>query len=169
MLALKHQSDAIMQQLTTMNTELQKLSHTFGHSESSNHRHRRKEHHESGGEMMPRSVRIDFPSFEGEDPTRWLYKANYFFKFYNTLPQHKLRLTSFHTESQALIWFQDLEESRNLVHWEGFTQALLTRFGPSSYDDPMESLTHLRQLGSVEDYKCKFEALSNRLRGLSKS
>ncbi|KAF5470266.1 hypothetical protein F2P56_010790, partial [Juglans regia] len=171
MLTLKRQSDAIMQQLTTMNVELQKLSHNSGHSESSihHHHHRREEHQEPGGEIIPRSVRIDFPSFRGEDPTSWLYKANHFFNFYNTLPQHKLRLASFHMEGQALIWFQDLEESGGLDNWEGFTQALLTRFGPSSYDDPIELLTRLKQVGTVEEYKSKFEALSNRLGGLSES
>jgi hypothetical protein len=46
-------------------------------------------------------------------------------------------------------------------YWSGF--------GPCSYDDPMEVLTRLRQQSSVEEYKCKFEALSNRLRGLSEA
>lgn len=33
----------------------------------------------------------------------------------------------------------------------------------------MEALTRLRKQSSVEEYKCKFEALSNRLRGLSEA
>lgn len=48
-------------------------------------------------------------------------------------------------------------------------QALLIKFGPSSYDDPMEMLTRLRQNGSVEAYKGQFETLSNRLRSLSEN
>jgi len=54
-----------------------------------------------------------------------------------------------------------------LPDWDALTQALLERFGSSAYDDPMESLTRLRQQTSVEDYKGKFEILSNRLRDLS--
>ena len=46
------------------------------------------------------------------------------------------------------------------------TQALLNRFGPSTYDDPMEYLSRLKQLSSVEEYKGRFEALSNRVRGI---
>lgn len=45
-------------------------------------------------------------------------------------------------------------------------QALLIRFGPV-YDDPMEELMRLRQSFSVADYTAQFEALSNRLRGVS--
>lgn len=120
-----------------------------------------------GGELQPRSVRLDFPVFGGEDPHGWLYKVNQFFTFHNTLPQHRLRLVSFHVAGRALVWFRDMDESGLLCGWEEFVKALLIRFGPSSYDDPREQLTRLRQVGSVEEYKTAFETLSNRLRGLS--
>lgn len=114
-------------------------------------------------------MRIDFPSFNGDDLNGLLNKVNHLFSFYNTLPRQKLRLASFYMEGQTLIWFQDLEDSRNLRNWEDFTRALLTRFGTNSYNDPMESLTRLKQNWIVEEYKSKFEALSNRLKGLSNS
>lgn len=41
------------------------------------------------------------------------------------------------------------------------------RFGPSTYDDPMEALTKLRQMETVEEYNVEFENLSNRLGRLS--
>lgn len=43
------------------------------------------------------------------------------------------------------------------------------RFGLNAYDDPMESLTRLRQTHYVEVYKARFKILANRLRGLSDS
>ncbi|KAG2701180.1 hypothetical protein I3760_06G032300 [Carya illinoinensis] len=115
------------------------------------------------------SVRVDFPSFHGEDPNGWIYKVNHFFSFHNTLPQHKVRLASFHMEGQALVWFQNMEEMGAFPDWDSFTRALSMRFGPSVYDDPMASLAKLHQTGSVEDYKTRFENLSNRLKGLPKS
>lgn len=45
--------------------------------------------------------------------------------------------------------------------------AYLVRFGPSSYDNPMKTLTRLRQMGSVEEYKIECEAVSNTLKKLS--
>ena len=53
--------------------------------------------------------------------------------------------------------------------WEGFLEALLTRFRSTAYKDPMESLTRLRQTTNVVVYKGQFEALSNRIKGLSDS
>lgn len=43
---------------------------------------------------------------------------------------------------------------------------LLTRFSPSTYDNLMETLMRLRQLGSVEEHKVEFKHVSNRLRQL---
>jgi hypothetical protein len=72
-------------------------------------------------------------------------------------------------EGKALIWFQDMQQSGSLPNWEALTQGLFDRFGPSAYDDLKESLTRLKQNTFVEDYKAKFEVLSNRLRDLSEN
>ncbi|KAL4601359.1 hypothetical protein ACB092_11G267500 [Castanea dentata] len=105
---------------------------------------------------LSRPMRLEFPRFFGEDPASWVYKANQYFKYYNTLVAKKLMLASFHMEGEALIWFQDSEEV-----------ALHIRFGVSAYDDPMETLTRLRQTASGPLYKAQFEVLSNRMKGLS--
>lgn len=77
-------------------------------------------------------------------------------------------MASFHMEGEALVWFQDADEAGQFPTWDSFLQALQTRFGPA-YDDPMESLMKLRQSSTVGDYTAQFEALSNRLRGLSEA
>jgi hypothetical protein len=77
-----------------------------------------------------------------------------------------LRLAAIYIEGKALIWYQDMSESNLFNLWEGFANALLTRFGPSSYDDPMETIMRLKQYYIVENYKEKFEAISNILRGI---
>ena len=45
-------------------------------------------------------------------------------------------------------------------------RALHIRFGATAYDDPMDTLTRLRQVGSMALYKSQFEALSNRIKEL---
>lgn len=72
-------------------------------------------------------------------------------------------LDSFHMEGKALVWFQDLEASGTITSWDGFVQALQTRFGPTSYEDPVEALTHLRQTSIIEHYNSQFDHLSNQL------
>jgi hypothetical protein len=113
-----------------------------------------------------RPFRLEFPRFDGDNPANWSYKANQFFDFYQTPLYHRLRMASFHMEGEALIWFQDADDAGQFPTWDAFLQALLTRFGPT-YDDPMEALMRLRQVSTVAEYTSQFEALSNRLRGVS--
>ena len=76
-------------------------------------------------------------------------------------------MATFHMDGDALIWFQDCEETWIFSNWEGFFEALLTRVGTITYEDSMEALTRLRQMTNVVAYNGQFEALSNRLKGFS--
>jgi hypothetical protein len=64
-----------------------------------------------------------------------------------------------------LIWFKSCEH--DLGCWDNFARAIQLRFGPPSYDDPMELLIKLKHVNSIEEYKGLFESLSNRIRNMS--
>jgi hypothetical protein len=82
--------------------------------------HARKHYHEERNAMfdqegedhdgiITRSVRIDFPKFDGSDPVGWIYKANKFFYFHRTPYNQMLMLASIHMEGKALVWYQDMD------------------------------------------------------------
>lgn len=52
-------------------------------------------------------------------------------------------------EDQVLLWFQDIDESGQLRDRDQYVEHLLIRYDLTYYDDPMESLTRLRQTSSV--------------------
>ena len=116
---------------------------------------------------VSRTMKLEFPRFFGEDPASWVYKANQYFRYYNTPIGEKLMLASFHMEGEALIWFQEGEETWVFHDWDSLIQALHVRFGTTAYDDLMETLTRLRQTFSAGVYKAQFEVLSNKIKGLS--
>lgn len=87
------------------------------------------------------------------------------FSQHPTSPLYQISFFSHGGASFDLV--QGLEESRQLTNWDAFVRALLVRFGPNPYEDPMEALTKLSQGGSVEEYKAQFETLSNKLSWLS--
>ena len=89
-------------------------------------------------------LRLEFPDFSGVDSASWIYKSNQFFTYYNTPKHQKVLMESYHMEGEALIWFQDAENSSLFTDWEVFVKAVHVRFGATSYDDPMESLTRLK-------------------------
>lgn len=115
-----------------------------------------------------REARLDFPHFDGDNPVAWCFKANHYFEYHQTQPMHRLLMASYQPEGVAMVWYQDTVESRIFNNWESFCRALQVRFGPTAHDNPMEALTRLKQTSTVANYKAQFEALSNRLRGLSK-
>jgi hypothetical protein len=86
--------------------------------------------------IQARPLRLDFPRFDGDNPSGWSYKVNQFFDYYQTPLYQRVRMASFHMEGEALVWFQDADEAGQFPTWDTFLQALLTRFGPV-YDDPM--------------------------------
>jgi hypothetical protein len=98
-------------------------------------------------------LRLEFPTFSGEDPDSWCYKAEQFFDFYEIQERQKLRITAFYMEGKALSWFQALRNSNNLSSWEEFLVAIQVRFGKGAYDDLMETLSKLKQTGALEEYK----------------
>jgi hypothetical protein len=113
----------------------------------------------------PRPMKLDFPRFKGGDPTAWVYRALQYFHYYQVPEPKKVMHASYHLDEEALVWFQDCEHE--LHGWNDFVRAIQIRFGPASYDDPMELLTKLKQTHSIAAYKSQFELTSNRVRDLS--
>jgi hypothetical protein len=116
--------------------------------------------------FKPRSLKLDFPRFDGEDPDGWCYKATQFFEYYAMANQQKFNLAAFHMEGKALIWFQELRSTNKLNSWIEFLKVIRIHFGKWSYNDLMETLSKLHQVGELEEYKSQFEVLANRVHDL---
>ena len=112
------------------------------------------------------NIYLEFPKFSGVDPTRWIYRAQQFFQYYQTPLHDRFLISSIHMEGRALAWYMCIENSKELTSWEGFTRALETRFDPSPYYDPVEALLKLRQTSTVEDFQSRFELHAIRTNGL---
>lgn len=52
-----------------------------------------------------------------------------------------------------------------MMTWEKFVEELWARFGPSECEDFNESLSRIKQVGSLRDYQSDFEKLGNIVRG----
>ena len=159
-----HTLNEMSQQLTTI---LQKLSSLDQGGSFQSPRIGENQSPNSSLLHMSRPMRLEFPKFSGEEPASWMYKANQYFRYYNTPIGEKLMLASFHMEGEALIWFQESEETGVFYDWESLVQAMQVRFGIIAHDDLMKMLTRLRQTAIVAMYKAQFEVLSNRIKGLS--
>jgi hypothetical protein len=79
---------------------------------------------------------------------------------YHTLDSQRLSISAFHMDGKALVWFQELKASNEITTWTDFVRAIQIRFGRGPYDDPMETLSKLKQDGSLDDYKNQFDILA---------
>ncbi|KAK0572834.1 hypothetical protein LWI29_037947 [Acer saccharum] len=124
--------------------------------------------HVDHGGVQSRSVRLDFPTYDGEDdPLEWLFRVEQFFIYHNTSSAQRLLIVSFHLKGPALHWYKLLETDQAITSWEAFSRALTLRFDPTEYDDPAIALFKLRQQTTIFAYQKHFEILATKVEGLS--
>jgi hypothetical protein len=70
--------------------------------------------------LQTRPLRLDFLRFDGENPAGWTYKVNQFFDYYQKYLYQRICMASFHMEGDALIWFQDVDDSGQFPTWDAF-------------------------------------------------
>ena len=158
---------------------IQKLSETLLSSNaSSSHNNREREipsrfHREEVEGYNPltssKTTRLDFPKYSGGDPTEWFSKVYQFFEFQCTPETYKVSLVSYHLEGEANQWWRWIRrtyrEEDKEMSWARFEEELWARFGPTKGEDFDETLSHIRQVGTLRDYQQEFERLGNCVRG----
>jgi hypothetical protein len=117
----------------------------------------------SAGGVYTKALRLEFPTFNGDDPDSWYYRVEQFFDFYDIHKERKFKIIAFYMESKALSWFKAMRNTNSLSTWDEFVLVIKVRFGKGSYVDPMENLSKLKQTGLLEEYKTQFELLANRV------
>ncbi|KAL5787156.1 hypothetical protein ACOSP7_004105 [Xanthoceras sorbifolium] len=111
-------------------------------------------------------LKLNFPTYGGDDPVRWIFKAEQYFDFKGIDSQQQVQLASFHLEGVALLWYRWYTKFWGPMSWNEFTKAIFHQFGPTDYDDPSEALSRLKQTTTVNAYQEAFEKLSHRVDNL---
>lgn len=137
--------------------EQAKQSRPQAHTERTEHRYHNK----------ARLGKLEFPRFNGECFTQWLYKSERFFEYDETPDDEKLRIVVIHLDGDALEWHRGFLRSRTEeegpMAWEEYVRAMNARFNQQAYDDPMADLANLTQLGTLQEYIKQFDSLLNRV------
>ncbi|GKB38249.1 retrotransposon gag protein [Tanacetum coccineum] len=117
--------------------------------------------------LQPRLPKLEIPPFSGSNTLGWLFQIECFFVFHRTPDAQKLDVASFYMTGDALQWYSWMHCTSQLSTWDKFASDLELRFGPSSFVNHEASLYKLKQTTTVTAYLTEFEALSNRVQGLS--
>nr|GEW79336.1 transposon Ty3-G Gag-Pol polyprotein [Tanacetum cinerariifolium] len=108
-------------------------------------------------------LKLHFPRFGWEDPKGWLYQAKQYFEFQRVETEDQVQLASFHLDGIALQWHRWITKFRGPMTWAEFSKAILGRFGPTEYEDPVEALSRLKQTTTVASYQEAFEKISHQV------
>ncbi|KAJ8639883.1 hypothetical protein MRB53_016577 [Persea americana] len=121
------------------------------------------------GGIQTRTMKLDFPHFDGTNPSGWLFKAKQYFAYHQVPVEQWLTIASLNMNADALEWYQWYMEYKPKASWEDFVAAMDSRFGPPRSEDYAGKLSKLRQTSTVIQYQQEFQRLSNRVRGLSEA
>ncbi|KAJ0755715.1 putative retrotransposon gag domain-containing protein [Helianthus annuus] len=148
-LNLQSMFDTLNQQLTTL--QASSSQHTTHHQD----------------QRIARLGRLDFPKFNGEDVDGWIYKCNHFFLVDKTPENVKVQFAIINLEGIALRWHQGYLASQNrpveLITWDEYVRSITARFSDNLWEDAMEELKNLQQIGSLEDYCNSFDSLMTKV------
>jgi hypothetical protein len=78
--------------------------------------------------IQTKIIRLEFPTFNGDDPDSWCYRAEQFFDFYEIPERRKLGITAFHIEGKASSWFRALRTTNECITWYEFVRAMQAQF-----------------------------------------
>lgn len=99
--------------------------------------HRFSGHPAYGGDSewsMGRLPKLNFPSFDGENPKLWLSRSVDFLEFSKVPPHLWVKLASMHIISPAARWLPSVESKLKSCSWEQFAQMVLDRFGRGQHE-----------------------------------
>lgn len=106
-------------------------------------------------------VSLKFPSFDGDDPEGWLFKAEQYYTLHGVNEAKKVPLASVHLTGDAISWYRWLNEALGELSWQQFSRLLRSRFGARRNIDPCSTLSKLAQKGNVREFITEFEKLLN--------
>ncbi|XP_028802456.1 uncharacterized protein LOC114757550 [Neltuma alba] len=117
------------------------------------------------GQNPHKTIKVDFPHFDGSDALDWIFKAERYFKYFEIQDPQRLMIASVHLDGDVLPWFQMMEKSGRIPTWSIFAKAVEAQYGPTQFECPRSQLFKLTQQGlggKLEEYNQKFLALANR-------
>ncbi|RWR84947.1 Ty3/gypsy retrotransposon protein [Cinnamomum micranthum f. kanehirae] len=150
---------------------LEDLKESSKNSDSSSSKARNSQAGSFGtnGSIQTRTMKLEFPRFDGTNPNSWLFKAKQYFNYHQVPEQQWLTIAALNMEGEAIEWFQWYNDYVLGATWEQFVLAMDAWFGPSKSEDFAGKLSKLRQNSTVLEYQREFQRLSNRVKGLSES
>ena len=102
--------------------------------------------------------KVNFPSFDGNNPRNWVRKCKYF-NIHSLTDVQKMDMVSLHVEGRSDTWLKDYQESHSNITWDRFVIELFDRFQEGGHANIIGEFNKLTRKGTVDEYQENFEEL----------
>lgn len=120
-------------------------------------------HRDGGSGGCGNLPRLNFPSFDGDNPQLWKTLCENYFDMYEVAPNMWIRVATMHFSGRAKGWLQSVGRRVPFWSWSEFCGHIHNRFGRDQHESLIRQLFHIRQSGSVADYVERFSILVDHL------
>jgi hypothetical protein len=103
------------------------------------------------GQQIHQPPRVYLPIFEGA--RSWIQKCEHYFSVYQVTDWYKVELSAMHLRGRAESWYNSFLVNRGQVSWQEWIQEIVERFEVRNVVGVVDEFNHLRQRGSLEEYK----------------
>lgn len=103
--------------------------------------------------------KMNFPTFDGTNPRVWLDNCLNYFEIYQLPEGMWITAAVLHLQDNAAKWHQAYKQKNTFKNWQQFSEIVEQEFGADDFRTAITDLLELRQIGSLEEYTTKFQAL----------
>jgi hypothetical protein len=107
--------------------------------------------------------KLNFPTFDGLNPTLWQARCEDYFHMYGVDPLVWIQVATMQFFGPAARWLQWVKPRLATTSWEDFGRLLKDRFGKDEHALLLRQLFQLKQSGSVSEYIEHFAQLTDQL------
>jgi hypothetical protein len=109
---------------------------------------------------ITKGPRMDFPRFDGQNPTGWIRQCEKYFQMAGAPTEYKVSLSQLYIVGRADVWLRRSGLLKKKLTWERFCKEILYRFSATSSYDLADRFNSLKQnTMTVSDYTDMFEDL----------
>jgi hypothetical protein len=120
-------------------------------------------HHSDFRVQLGQLPKMHFPKFEGDNPKLWQSRCKNYFDMYYVDPHMWVRVATTHFEGLIAHWLQSVNHRTRTLTWTELCSWIHDRFGRDQHEALIRQLSHIKQVGSVQDYIDRFIELIDQL------
>jgi hypothetical protein len=86
----------------------------------------------TGHSRYQSTPKMDFPKFNGTDPTIWKDNCEMYFEIYDILEMMKVKFSMLNFVGNAALWFKTIQSKQYIIHWEDLYKAVESYWGKTN-------------------------------------